>query len=100
MPPFLTGAFPKTRQLAEEAVRFQRDPQGIVGSGIDPRVAWTILEIMAAAEAHLRVLSKQMARVSKTGAAMTAALWPGSLAPNSFTRLARWLEAAPDRLHD
>jgi hypothetical protein len=30
---------------------------------------------------------------------MTAALWPGAVAPDSFTRLARWLEAGPARLH-
>ena len=33
--------------LAEEAVRFQHDSQGIVGSGTDPRVAWTFPEIIA-----------------------------------------------------
>ena len=97
---FLAGAFPETRQLAEEAVRFQRDPQGIVGSGTDPRVAWTFPEIVTAAEARLRVLSEQMGRLSEAGAAMTAALWPGAVAPTSFTRLARWLEAGPDRLHE
>ena len=31
---------------------------------------------------------------------MTTALRPGSVAPNNFTRLARWLEAGPNRLHD
>ena len=71
---FLTGAFPETRQLAEEAVRFQRDPQGIVGSGTDPRVAWTFPEIVTAAEARLRVLSEQMGRLSEAGATMMAAL--------------------------
>ena len=96
----MAGAFPETRQLAKEAVRFQRDPQGIVGSGTDPRVAWTFPEIVTAAEARLRVLSEQMGRLSEAGAAMTAALWPGAVAPTSFTRLARWLEAGPDRLHD
>nr|XP_020183203.1 nuclease SbcCD subunit C-like [Aegilops tauschii subsp. strangulata] len=88
------------RQLAEEAVRFQRDPQGIVGSGTDPRVAWTFSEIVTAAEAHLRVLSEQMGRLSEAGAAMTAALWLGSVTPNSFTRMARWLEVGPDHLHE
>nr|XP_020158764.1 translation initiation factor IF-2-like [Aegilops tauschii subsp. strangulata] len=39
-------AFPETRQLAEEAVRFRRDPQGIVSSGTDPQVAWTFSEIV------------------------------------------------------
>nr|XP_020146631.1 uncharacterized protein LOC109731864 [Aegilops tauschii subsp. strangulata] len=33
------GAFPETQRLAEEAVRYQRDPIGVVGSGTDPRVA-------------------------------------------------------------
>ena len=87
---FLAGAFPETRQLAEEAVCFQRVPQGIVGSGTDPRVAWTFPEIMAAAEARLRVLSEQMGRLSEAGMAMTEALWPDSVAPNSFTWLPRW----------
>ena len=71
---FSTGAFPETRRLAEEAVRFQRDPQGIVGSGTDPRVACTFPEILAAAEARLQVLSEQMGRLSEAGTAMTAAL--------------------------
>ena len=53
---FLTGAFLETRQLAEEAIRFQRDLQGVVGSGTDPQVAWTFPEIVSAAEACLRVL--------------------------------------------
>ena len=66
----------------------------------DPQVSLTFSEIVTAAKACLRVLGEQMGRLSEAGAAMTAALWPGSLAPNSFTRLARWLEAAPDRLHD
>ena len=29
---------------------------------------------------------------------MTAALWPDSVQPSSFSRLARWLEMGPDRL--
>ena len=36
---FLTGTFLETLPLVEEAVRFQRDPQGIMGSGTDPNVA-------------------------------------------------------------
>lgn len=48
------------QRLAEEVVRFQRDPAGVVGSGMDPRVAWTFPEIIAAAEARLRVLGTQM----------------------------------------
>ena len=55
---------------------------------------------MTAAEARLRVLSEQMGWLSEAGVAMTAALWLGSVAPNNFTRLARWLEAGPDRLHE
>ena len=55
---------------------------------------------MTAAKAHLRILGDQMGRLSQAGLTMTVALWPGSVAPNSFTRLARWLEAGPDRLHD
>nr|XP_020194210.1 kinetochore protein Nuf2-like [Aegilops tauschii subsp. strangulata] len=82
-------AFPETRQLAEEVVRFQRDPQGIVGSGTDPRVAWTFSDIVTTAEARLRVLSEQMGQLSEAGAVMTAALWPGAVAPTSFRRLAR-----------
>ena len=42
------------QRLAEEAARYQRDPTGVVGSGTDPRVAWTFPEIIAAAEARLR----------------------------------------------
>ena len=30
---------------------------------------------------------------------MVAALWPGAVAPNSFTRLVHWLEAGPAWLH-
>ena len=63
-------------------------------------MAWTFPEIVTAAEASLRVLSEQMGRLSEAGTPMTAALWPGSVAPNSFTRLARWLEAGPDSLHE
>ena len=57
---FFVGAFPETRQLVEEAVLFQRDPQGIVSSGTDPWVAWTFPEIVVATEARLRVLGEQM----------------------------------------
>ena len=57
---FLAGAFLETHRLAEEAVRYQRDPTGVVGSGTDPRVAWTFPEIIAAAEAHLQVLGTQL----------------------------------------
>ena len=49
---------------------------------------------MNAAEARLQVV-----RVSSAGVGLTAALWPGGVAPNSFTCMARWLEAEPERLH-
>ena len=61
---FLTGAFLEMHRLVEEAVRFQRDPLGVVGSGINPRVAWTFPEIMTATEARLRVLGKQIGQLS------------------------------------
>ena len=94
----MTGTFPETLPLAEVAVRFQRDPQGIMGSGTDPNVAWTFPDIVTAAQARLRILSDQMGRLSQADAMMTAALWPGSVAPNSFTRLAWWLDVGPKRL--
>ena len=94
----MAGAFLETQRLAEEAVRFQRDLTGVVGSGTDPRVAWTFLEIITAAEARLRVLGMQMGWLSKAGTTMTAALRPDSVEPSSFMRLARWLEMGPDRL--
>nr|XP_040258241.1 uncharacterized protein LOC120975646 [Aegilops tauschii subsp. strangulata] len=80
------------------SVHYQRDPTGVVGSGTDPRVAWTFLEIIAAAEARLQVLGTQLGRLSQAGTAMTAALWPDSVQPSSFSRLARWSEMGPDRL--
>ena len=86
------------QRLAKEAVRHQRDPTGIVGSGTDPRTAWTLTEIIAVAEARLRVLGTQMERLSQDGTAMTMALWPGAVVLSSFTRLARWLETGPDQL--
>nr|XP_045090085.1 tol-Pal system protein TolA-like [Aegilops tauschii subsp. strangulata] len=49
-------AFPETQRLAEEAVRYQRDPTGVAGSGTDPRVAWAFPEIIAIAQARLQVL--------------------------------------------
>ena len=62
---FLCGrAFPETQWLAEEVVRYQRDPTDVVGSGTDPQAAWTFPEIIAAAEARLRVLGAQMERLS------------------------------------
>ena len=61
-------------------------------------MAWTFPEIIAAAEARLRVLGTQMERLSRAGTAMRMALWPSAAVPSSFTRLARWLEAGPDRL--
>ena len=39
-----------------------------------------------------------MERLSQAGTAMTAALWPDSVHPCSFSRLARWLDMGPDRL--
>ena len=85
----VAGAFPETQRLAEEAVRYRRDPTGVVGSGTDPRVAWTFPEIIAAVEARLRVLGTQMEWLSQAGTTMTAALWPDSVHPCSFSRLAR-----------
>ena len=82
------GAFLETQRLAEEAVRYQRDPTGVVGSGTDLLTAWTFPEIVAAAEARLRALGTQMERLSQAGTAMTAALWPDSVHPRSFSRLA------------
>ena len=70
-----------------------------MGSGTDLNVAWTFPKIMTAAQTRLWVLSDQMGRLSQAGAAMMAALWPGAVTLNSFTRLAWWLEAGPDRLH-
>lgn len=67
---------------------------------MDPHAVWTFPEIMTAAEARLRVLGEQMGRLSQVGMAMTTTLWPGSVEPNSFTWLARWLEMGPDRLHE
>ena len=46
------------QRLAEEAVRYQRDPTDVVGSGTDPRVAWTFPEIIAATEARLQALER------------------------------------------
>ena len=95
-----TGAFPETQRLAEEAVRYQRDLTGVAGSRTDSLTAWTFLEIIAAAEARLRALGTQMERLPQADTAMTAALWPHSIHPCSFSRLARWLEMGPDRLSD
>ena len=39
-----------------------------------------------------------MERLSQASTAMTAALWPDSVHPRSFSRLVRWLEMGPDRL--
>ena len=86
------------QRLAEEAVRYQRDPTSVVGSGTDPQTAWTFPEIIAAAKARLQVLGTQMERLSRAGTAMTAALWPDSVHPCSFSSLARWLEMGPDCL--
>ena len=55
---------------------------------------------MTAAQTCLRVLSDLMGPLSQAGAAMAAAPWSGSIASGSFTRLARWLEAGLDRLHE
>ena len=92
------GAFPETQRLVEEAVRYQRDPTGVVGSWTDPLTAWTFPDIIAAAEAQLRVLGTQMERLSRAGTAMTAALWPDSVHPRSFSRLVCWLEMGLHRL--
>ena len=94
----MAGAFPETRRLTEEAVLYQRDPIGVVGSGTDPRMAWTFSEIIFAAEARLRLLGTQMERLSRAGTAMTMALWPGAVMPSSFTCLACWLETGLDLL--
>ena len=39
-----------------------------------------------------------MERLSRAATAMMEALWPDSVHPCSFSRLARWLEMCPDRL--
>ena len=96
----VTGAFPETQRLAEEADHYQCDPTGVAGSGTDLQMAWTFPEIIAAAEARLRVLGTQMERLSRAGTAMTAALWPDSVHPRSFLYQAHWLEMGPDRLSD
>ena len=61
-------------------------------------MAWTFWEIIIAAEARLQVLGTQLGRLSQAGTALTVALWPDSVQPSSFSRLARWLEMGPDRL--
>ena len=71
-----------------------------MGSGTDPNVAWTFPEIVTATQTRLWVPSDQMGRLSQAGAAMMAALWTGSIASGSFTRLAQGLEAGRDRLHE
>jgi len=63
-------------------------------------VAWTFPEIIATAEARLQALGTQLEWMSQAGTVMTAALWPDSLQPRSFSRLARWLEMGPDRLSE
>ena len=88
------------QRLAEEAVRYQHDTIGVAGSGTDPLTAWTFSEIIATAEARLWVLGTQMERLSRASTAMTTALWPDSVHPCSFSRLARWLEMGPDCLSD
>ena len=70
----MLGTFPETQWLAEEAVRFQRDLTGAVGSGTDPRVVWTFPEIITAAEARLRVLGMQMEGLAQAGTTMMAAV--------------------------
>lgn len=61
-------------------------------------MAWTFPEIIGSAEARLRVLGMQMERLSLASSAMMTALWPDSVHPRSFSRLARWLEMDPDSL--
>ena len=39
-----------------------------------------------------------MERLSRADTVMTAALWPASVQPSSFSHLVRWLEMGPDRL--
>ena len=51
---------------------------------MDPRVAWTFPEIIAAAEARLQVLGTLLGWLSQAGTAMTAALWLDSVQPSSF----------------
>lgn len=69
------------------------------GVAVDPDVAWSFLELMLVVGAHLKALDKQMARLCAARLGMTATLWPEAVAPNSVTRLARWLEAGVARLH-
>jgi hypothetical protein len=96
---FTAGHFPETQGTADEAVLAHRSTQADAGAGLDPHATWTFPEIIHAAEAPLQVMGEHMKRVSEAGVGMTAALWPGAVTPDSFTRLARWLEAGPARLH-
>lgn len=96
---FAAGHFPDTQDEADQTVFADRSAQADAGAALDLQAAWTFPEIMRAAETRLRVLSTQMTRLTEAGVGMTAALWPGSVAPGSLTRLARWLEAGPARLH-
>lgn len=84
--------------MVDEAVLAHRSTQGDAGARIDVHAAWSFSEIMHTAEAHLRALDKQTTWLSEVGLGMAAALWLGIVAPNSFTRLARWLEAGLTRL--
>ena len=61
-------------------------------------MAWTFPEIIATTEARLQVLGTQLGRLCQVGTAMTTALWPDSVQPSSFSRLAHWLDVGPDRL--
>ena len=60
--------------MPDEAMRAHRSAQAGAGASDDPHIAWTFSEIMHAAEGRLKVMDKQVARLSTDGLGMVAAL--------------------------
>ena len=96
--PSLAGVFPETQEAADATVYAHRADQRPLGANVNVYAAWTLSEIVLAGEARLGAVEGHMRRLFDDSLAMARSLWPSAVAPNSVTRLARWLEAGVDRL--
>lgn len=68
------------------------------GEAVGEHDAWTVEEIALAAEVRVPLVARFLRRFRRAGLKLARALWPEAVMPENTTRIARWLEAAPERL--
>lgn len=84
--------------MAESTVEEHRQYRRGQGFVIGDHDAWSVEEIALAAEVWIPLLGRFLRWFQDAGLKLAQVLWPGAVMPDTTTRVARWLEAAPERL--